>query len=44
MHVYKIIYYYSPTRFDRFCDLHQGVIQEYKNAYIKIEQNIYIYI
>lgn len=43
MHVYKIIYYYSPTCFDRFWDLHQGVIQEYKNIYIEtIEQNVYI--
>lgn len=26
-----IIYCYSPTRFDRFCDHDQGIIQEYNN-------------
>jgi len=25
-----IIYSHSPTRFDRFCDHHQGVVQKYK--------------
>jgi len=27
--IYFIVYY-SPKRFDRFCDLHQVVAQEYK--------------
>jgi len=33
MHIDKIcftIYYYLPTFFGRFCDHHQGVIQELK--------------
>jgi len=38
MYVYKIIYYYTPTCFDRFCDLHQDVIQEYKNIYKQLNK------